>query len=157
MPSEAADQLRGKELVAPSPPYKVTAFVMMGPGFARKGGAGTGSSIGIFMREDSSNEYYYAFIRTDVAALWRMTNETTFSANVDSDANFDGHYAWIRLEDDNTNVRGYLSPDGFNWVELWNEGRTSFMAGGPDRIGFGCMSGNGAAGAYFHFKTWIQD
>jgi hypothetical protein len=159
LPSEAYHQIRGKYITAPSTPWKVTAFCELGPGMARYSAApsGTGSYLGLFARESSSSKLYMLPIRSDVLALWRMTNVTTFSADVDNFLYNQVGSIWMRLQDDGTDVRGYVSSDGVNWLEAWNEGRTSFMSGGPDQVGFAASSGLGAAGAHFYFKTWIID
>jgi len=154
LPSEANDQIRGKVLTAPSTPYKITSYVMLGPGYTT---GSSGSYLGPMLRESSTGKLYILFIRGDRLALWRMTNPTTFSAEVDTYL-FNRHSEyWLRLEDDGTDVNGYISQDGIIWQEVFNEGRTSFMSGGPDQTGFGASSGSGTAGAHFYFKTWIVD
>jgi hypothetical protein len=40
---------------------------------------------------------------------------------------------WFKVEDDNTNVKFYIG-DGQTWILVWTAGRTSQMAGGPDRV-----------------------
>ena len=156
-PSEAYHQIRGKYLTAPSTPWSVVSFCKFGPGFLEFAGAGTGSYMGLFCRESSTGKLYMLPIRGDVMALWRMTNVTTFSADVDSFFYNDAGEIWMKLEDDGTNIRGHVSVDGTSWFEAWNEGRTSFMSGGPDQVGFAASSGNGAAGQHFYFKSWILE
>jgi hypothetical protein len=158
-PNEAYHQIRGKYISAPSTPWKVTAFCELGPGMAvySASPSGTGSYMGILARESSTSKLYMLPLRSDVLALWRMTNVTTFSASVDTDLNNLKGSIWMRLHDDGTDVRGYVSSDGVNWLEAWNEGRTSFMSGGINQIGFGVSSGLGAAGAHFYLKSWILD
>lgn len=155
MPSEAATQIRGKYITAPATPWKVTARLEFGQGFAD----GDGSYFGIMARESSTSKLYLALLKGDNLALWRMTNETTFSALVDSELENNNDAVWLQLQDDGTNIRGYASYDGYNFVEWWNEGRTSFMAGGANQIGFFACSNttSTASGAVFHFKSWIVE
>jgi hypothetical protein len=42
----------------------------------------------------------------------------------------------MKVEDDNTNVKFYLSDDGVQWVLVASEARTTLMSGGPDKVGF---------------------
>lgn len=153
MPSEAATQIRGKYISAPSTPWTVTARLEFGPGYAD----GDGSYFGIMARESSSSKLYLALLKGDNLALWRMTNETTFSALVDSELENQNDAVWLQLMDDGTNIRAFASYDGYNFLEFWNEGRTSFMGGGADQIGFFACSNttSTAAGAMFHIKSWI--
>jgi hypothetical protein len=155
--SEALNQLRGKEITAPSTPWVCSAYVHLGNGMARYNGSGAGTMGGLMMRENSSGEIYYLFVRTDVIAMWRMTNSTTFSADVDTFIDNEAEEIWLQVGDDGTDVYGKVSYNGYDWVECFDEGRTSFMAGGPDRIGFGMMNGSGAAAAEVYFKSWILE
>jgi hypothetical protein len=153
MPSEAVTQVRGKYLTAPSTPWWIVAFVMYGPGMAI---GASGSSLGLMGRENSTGKLYLLPQRQDIGgALWRMTNVTTFSADVDTFIDGQQQGVWMRLGDNGTNVFGEMSQNGIDWEVCWDEGRTSFMSGGIDQIGFFAQSGSGAAGAEFYFKSWI--
>ena len=154
LPSEANHQIRGKHISAPSTPWKLTTFCMFGPGYTR---GGSGTYMGPFGRESSTGKIYMLILKSNESALWRMTNTTTFSAEVDSFIRNNNDNLWLQLEDDGTNVRGHVSVDGYTFEECFNEGRTSFMSGGIDQIGFGGSSGSGAAGAILHFKSWIVE
>lgn len=157
-PSEAADQVRGKYVSAPSTPWTLTTFCMLGPGMKDyTGTAGDGSYMGPMLRESSSGKLYMFVLRGDRIALWRMSNVTTFSAEVDSYINNNRHSMWLQIEDDGTDIKAHVSVDGYVWDECFNEGRTSFMSGGPDQVGFGVSSGNGTSGAHFYVKSWILE
>lgn len=157
-PSEAADQIRGKHISAPSAPWVLTTFCMLGPGMKDyTGSAGDGSYMGPMLRESSTGKLYMLVLRGDRIALWKMTNVTTFSAEVDSYINNNRHAMWLKIEDDNTDIKAHVSVDGYVWEECFNEGRTTFMSGGPDQVGFGVSSGNGTAGMHFYFKSWILE
>ena len=43
---------------------------------------------------------------------------------------------WMKMEDNGTNLKYYIGTDSESWVELASVGRTSYMAGGPDMIGW---------------------
>lgn len=154
-PSEASNNVRLKVRSAPGTPYTITTFCMLGPGFADFGT--DGSWMGPCLRENSTGKLYVLAIRGDRIALWRFTNETTFSAQVDTHILNNRHAVWLQLQDDGTNIRAFVSVDGYVWEECFNEGRTSHMAGGPDEVGFAINSGGGDAGAHFYFKSWILE
>jgi hypothetical protein len=156
LPNETGRQIRGKWLTAPSAPWVLTSYVMLGPGF-KMWNAVNGTTIGLIAEESSTGKLYYLKLRNDRIILERMTNYTTFSANVNSFIENGHHEFWLRLEDDNTDVKGHVSRNGYDWVECFSEGRTAFLAGGANRIGFGCESDGGAAGAHFYVKTWIVE
>lgn len=42
---------------------------------------------------------------------------------------------WVRGADDGTNVKFFISPDGFTWVEIYSESRTAFFTTAPDQVG----------------------
>ena len=51
---------------------------------------------------------------------------------------------WFRAVDDGTNLTLSLGIDGVNWIQLFSEGRTVYMTGGPDQFIWGSNnSGNG--------------
>jgi len=152
LPSEANHQIRGKYLTAPSTPYEVISYVMLGPGFAN-----AATYAGPFLRESSTGKLYIVELQTDKISLWRMTDQATYSADVGTYLYNLQHMAWLKLGDNGTNVYGEVSYDGVNWFAAFSEGRTSFMSGGPDQVGFGASSGSGASGQMVHFKTWILE
>ncbi len=157
MPSEAAVQVRGKYLSTPATPWWLGAYVQFGPGMARWTGGGTGSRMGVFGRESSTGKLYTLFNRSDVIAMWRQTNDTTFSADVDSFIDDDQQGVWLRIGDDGADVFGEVSYDGSHWEVCFNEGRTSFMSGGINQVGFFAESGNAVASAEFYFRTVILE
>lgn len=158
MPQESFD-LRGKYVTAPATPWKVTAFVQLGFGFKTWDGSG-GSSCGIIGRESSTGKLYYLLGRTDIHALWRMTNTSTFSADVDTFLENNESDFWLQLEDDGTDIKGHVSKNGYDWEEAFNEGRTAHMSGGINQVGFACGSSSltGMVDPWEAFiKTWILE
>lgn len=148
--------LRGKEVTPPATPWRVAAYVHLGNGMSRYTTSNTGTQAGLMMRENSSGEIYFLFIRTDSIGMWRMTNPTTFSAEVDTFIDNEAEEIWLRMGDDGVDVFGEVSYNGWDWETCFNEGRTSFMAGGPDRVGFAMATGTNAdADAEVYFKSWI--
>lgn len=65
-------------------------------------------------------------------AVYKYTTPTNFSAaSVTRVALLsDVSRFWIRVTDDGTNLIFEIGPDGMNWIQIWSEVRTNFMAGG---------------------------
>jgi hypothetical protein len=57
--------------------------------------------------------------------------------------NIYGPEIWIKIEDDNTNLKWYIG-DGTNYALIHSMGRTAFMSGGPDQIFWGLNNFNNA-------------
>jgi len=154
MPNETGRQIRGKWFTAPSAPWMLTAYVMLGPGFKMWDGT-NGTTIGLTAEESSTGELYYLKLRNDRLVLEQMGSYTSYTADVDSYIENGHHEFWLRLQDDNTDIRAHVSRNGYDWVECFNEGRTTHLATGANRLGFGCESDGAVAGAHFYIKSWI--
>lgn len=124
-----------------------------------------GSSVyawcGMYFRKNSDGKLYgfRKFMGTDMNfAIQRLTNETTFSANVGTLIRQTGafEHMWMQIEDDNANVYFRYSADGKNFVEIVSEGRTAFMSGGPDEVGFGIGSLGSPGVARLTLLSWAE-
>ena len=154
--SEAIRQIRGKYLAAPSTPWYCVAYVWLGNGMARYNGSGAGTTGGLFISESDTTKLYALGLRTDAIWLHRMTNSTTFSADVDSYIDNESEEMWLRLSDDGVDITGEVSYNGYDWATCFNESNSSYMtSAGPNRIGFFMENGNGDANAEVYFKSWI--
>ncbi len=79
-------------------------------------------------------------------AVYNLSSPTVFSAPAPRDrANYQqcgGNAIWFKIEDDNTNLKFYVSADGLEFV-LWKSmARGSFMTGGPDEVFWGGNNAN---------------
>lgn len=158
LPNENNHQFRGKYITAPATPWAVTAHLQLGPGMKKYASATVGTYVGLFCREASSSKLYILPLWSGgTIGLWRMTDVTTFSANVDTGYDNRNKDLWMRLEDDGTDIIGSYSLDGVNFMELFTDGRASFFSSGPDQVGFGGSAGNGAAGLHLYVKSWILE
>jgi len=121
---------------APTPPYTVTACFQVGPGMKWGSNATT---AGLLVRENSTGEFIN--VACNLSATWgvnKWNSPTSFSAAVSGSLAPEAHspFFWMQIEDDNTDLFWRGSYDGLNFFELGTEGRTAFMAGGPDQVGF---------------------
>lgn len=144
-PSAGGNNLVGRVRTAPSTPYAIVARVN------GIGEIGQFDGWGLCFRESSTGEitffYYQPNSNTvnDKVVIENWTDHDTFSSSVD-DAFYGGIPTWLRIEDDGTDLTFSVSNDGFDasFVEMFTVGRTTFMAGGPDQVGFMTRNDSGA-------------
>lgn len=131
---------------APSTPYAyVGAFHICLP----RGDSSDGVFATMGFRESSTGEFEQIEVgtnldRTPQMTVERWTNSTTFSATIRTIdmLTLIGNALWFKIEDDGTDLTYYISNDGTNWIEVESNGRTAFMAGGPDQVFWGARNDN---------------
>ena len=156
-PSEAFHNVRGKYITAPSTPWTITAHFQFGPGFENWSGGGVGSNMGIMCKETATDKMYMQIISGSQLAFWKMDDTTTFNTWLGNLLDNNNFNVWMQFEDDGTDVYGRVSYNGYDFMEQWTEGRTTFLSGGIGQIGFAAQSGSGRAGQLFHIKSWIVE
>jgi hypothetical protein len=131
-PADVATNIRGLYQSAPTAPYEIVmAFNMTGQ-------REVAWQHGLFFRENSSGEIM-AITRhhDDTLEVLKHNSATALNSSVSSDAwQFGSGVTWLKIEDDNTDLKFYTSPNGQDWYLYASEGRTAFMAAGPDQVGF---------------------
>ena len=142
---------------APSTPYTVTANILFGPGMTY---STSGSLAGIGFRESGTGKFVAGIAETgDNVNFMRFTDPNTFSANATTNRsyNFFNDQLWYQIEDPGSgNLVFRVSSDGQNWFELGLDGRTAFMAGGPDQVCF-AFNPRGGANKLFHLRSWVEE
>ncbi len=151
----SGEQFRGLFITAPSPPY---AVIMAFNLFTEAGGTGLATTPfpqgGLYFRENSTGELMPILALKRLAAEtrpWSLQVETMDSPTILNTSKYHQLWAfgegptWFKIEDNNTDLKFYVGPNGLDWIEIFSEGRTLHMAGGPDEVGFGInLSGNNA-------------
>ncbi len=131
-PSDAGQNIRALVQTAPTAPYEIVmAFSMVGQ-------REVAMQFGLTFRESSTGKLF-AITRhcDDTLEVVKHTNPTTLSASVLSPAwHFGNSVTWFKIEDDNTDLKFHVSPNGQDWLEIASETRTTFMAGAPNQVGF---------------------
>ena len=134
----AASSINWRCLVksAPGTPYTITACflaVIIG---------GSSESAGLVWRQSSDGKLVtFGFDKNStsdqVIEVSKYTNPTTFSAHYSpfpiiwSSA---AQLLWMRISDDGTNRKCFVSADGVNWIEVHSVGRTDFLT--ADQVGW---------------------
>lgn len=103
-------------------------------------------SIGIYMGDGTKFKRVVYQHNNNQITVDRYTAWNTFSiTNVAVTCSvFSQPFEWMKVRDDGTNHKLYVSPDGQNWMELFSETRTTFTTGGTNRVGF-TLNGNTGA------------
>jgi hypothetical protein len=78
----------------------------------------------------------------------KLNSVTSYNSDVSARSNYMlvGGLLWLKIEDDNTNLKFYMSADGVEWIQAGSIGRTAFTAA-PDTVfwhGNNVGSGGGA-------------
>lgn len=116
---------------------------------------------GLVLRESSTGKLYIFYVLGNgtVQAV-KFTNDTTFSTvgavNVAGPLGYLGDWQWLRVTDNGTNLLFSISLDGRNFIQLGSEGRTVFMAGGPNQYGIFGNADGGVAAFDVSFTHWVQ-
>lgn len=131
IPSDAGQQIRGIFQTAPTPPYEIILAVK---------GVGPREDFfeyGLAFRESSTSKLFTISRQfQDTLEVTRYTNETTQAGNDFTDVfGFGGGLTWMKIEDDNTDLKFFIGPNGQDWIELHSATRTTHMAGGPNQVG----------------------
>lgn len=139
---------------APTPPYTVTVCIL--PGIT----AQSSNGFGIAFRESSSGKLHTLLLQASGSTVSmisaKYTNPTTFSgANYVSIIFPLGSWIWLRLEDDNTNRKTYVSVDGQNWIQISSVTRLDYLTTGADQVAFFVNSANATWGAAATLISWL--
>ncbi len=110
-----------------SAPLKVTIGFMFAAGY------GTGPSCGVLLRQSSTGKAHaHRWWQNSGNAQIAASTYTTLAGGATNVltqalAMSISPIRWVQLHDDGTNFRFKISPDGINWVQWYQTGRTSFL------------------------------
>jgi hypothetical protein len=149
----ASTSIRSRLISTPATPWTATILL-------RSNGLTAGTNYcGLVLRESGTSKLYiyYLLVNGTLQAV-KFTNDTTFSAvgavNVAAPI-LAQHWHWLRITDNGTNLLFSLSTDGVNFVQFGSEGRTVFMAAGPNQFGLFGNVDSGAAAFTASFASWL--
>lgn len=157
-PSESGWNLRGVTISRPTPPYAFSARFrfMVAPSNMS---SNTSSHWGLWIRDSGGKLLTQSIRAGNAIAQWEWNDWNTYNSFVDTALScHDVQWLWVRLEDDNTDIKGFYSLDGSNWSQdgagWWQQSRTNHLASGGNAIGFylssassgGSGSGNSGSG-----------
>lgn len=94
----------------------------------RKNSDGKLNAINCIPANDSS------YMNLEVS-IWN-TSTSFFTTEKSSNRWFTLDVVWLKIENDGTNLKFYTGIDGKNWILIKSFGKTTYMSGGPDQVGF---------------------
>ena len=145
-PGDAGDQFRGLFMTAPSTPYEI---IMGWTHVGACGGSGTSSPFPqseLVFRESSTGKMMSIVFmpRADTTEtpqrvqVKRMDSNTSFETSTFFNPwQFGQGLIWCKIEDDGTNLKFHVGVNGIDFLEVFSQGRTAFLASGPNQVGFG--------------------
>lgn len=148
--STGSDNLRGLYITIPSAPFTIEV------GFTLIMTDANYQMAGVFLNDGTKSKVWGQYYVTSAnIGGYEFSNNTTTGSNYGA-AN--GHLpttAFIRFEDDNTNWKYSVSPDGQNWTQLYSETRNTYLT--ATRIGVAVnhnVASGGTAMRVFHWKQY---
>lgn len=101
------------------------------------------ASIYFGRRESSTGKMKLVYTQatsSGVTGLENWNSATSFNAAAATAYLMNAQrYCFVKLEDDNTNWKYYISSDGKNYTQLWSETRNSFMTTAADQVFIGAF------------------
>lgn len=131
IPFDVGQQIRGIFQTAPTPPYEIILAIK---------GVGPRENFfefGLAFRESGTSKLFTISRQfQDTLEVNRYTNNTTLTGNDFTDVfGFGGGLTWMKVEDDNTNLKFFIGPNGQDWIQVHSALRTTHMVGGPNQVG----------------------
>ena len=111
---------------APAAPYKWSVPMLLNL-------TGGGDDAGIAVRASSTGRLVTLSLKGGLIYVFHMTDPTHYAGSAVGGVYFGYMYPLIyQVEDDGTNLYFRWSNDGHNFITVWQEARTSWLAGAPD-------------------------
>jgi hypothetical protein len=153
-PSVAGESVIFGSRAAPATPYTVTAcldasfYVDQTSSFLR---------IGAGWRDSSAGKLIVGSFEMQTAAqsflLLKYSSPTAFNSSGVSRIPWLASRRWFKLADDGTSLTFSISGDGIQWLQVWQEARTTFLT--PDQVGFAVeCDGTGGSALLASLLSW---
>lgn len=153
VPSNSGNSLRLRVKTAPATPYTVTAH-LIGSFFP-----GQYKGFGIVFRQSSDGKItpitVYDQAGDNYIAVGKWTDTSTFSANYVASSLPGARSIFLRMSDDGTNRKSYISHDGVNFVLVHSVSRTDFLT--ADQIGWFGNCDTTQSDGYVTLTSWKEE
>jgi len=153
VPPSGSPSLRVWKKAAPVVPASPSALIVSVRGVV----SADAGCFGIAYRESDTGKLFVLAFRHTGVRVQKWTDPTTFLGDVGELFGGTGNFIWLKVANDGTNLKAYVSPDGFNWIEIHSEAWAGWMSDeGPDEL---CLAGNDSEsmGIYASYSTWIEE
>lgn len=119
-------------------------------------------SCGVILRESGSGKFIYAGPGYDDSIGWciraiKWTDANTYNSDIIGNQMRMPpglNLVWIKLTNDGTDIKGYISPDGKYWVQYFSIGATAYIT--ANEAGFGIDVNNVFGGVLKMFSFEIS-
>jgi hypothetical protein len=153
-PKRSTYSMHIQERTPPSAPYTyiaaMRAAVLVGSNDSKP-------VFGIGFRETSSGKLLvigvleeFFFEDGPQVRVSQCSSSTSIFSNTTGPTEFQGacDYVWLKIENNGSNMKLYVSADSFEWVQVYSQANNAFFSAGPDRVlWFGANSGNNGSGS----------
>lgn len=122
-------------------------------------------NCGIGFRESSSGKLFFIALNNDSnsvnresISIYKYTGPTSSATApvARHGCTIRDRYVWLKAADDGTDLTFHVSHDGINWVQIYSEGRTAFMSGGPSEFMFGANNPNNSFDSLTTLEAWNE-
>lgn len=153
VPAAPANNVRVWKKDAPVVPASPSSLIVAVQGVI----PASAGMAGIGYRESDTGKLFLLVYRPIGTTAQKWTSPTVFVAHVGENYGGCASPVWLKVANDGTNLKAYISPDGINWIETHSEAWAGWMTGeGPDEL---CIVGNDTedAGSYASYSTWLEE
>lgn len=138
---------------APATPYTITSAIL--PGLW----ANAGFRTGLCFRDSGSGKFVsfeFSMFGTKNIEVNQFNSATSYSATPFTGLPWAANNAvlWVRIKDDGTNRKYYVSGNGETWMELYSETRTTFIT--ADQVGFWGEAEHASLGGHVTLLSWKE-
>ena len=152
-PAGSGNNMRIRKKAAPATPYTITA------GFLPMVGPANYSGCGLCFRQSSDNKLHilnWQCNNTLRFIISKMTSHTAFDAVYAECAtgNLGANPMWMRIADNGTDRKCFISANGRNWIEIHTVLRENYLI--ADEVGFFAESNNSGYDAGMTLLHWEQ-
>jgi len=153
----SSDSFRCLVKTAPSTPYTVTAL------FQTDHWPMNYYMSGLFFRQSSDGKMIFCEYHCDGGGLrtyevLKLNSATSVNGAVTLTAPTrnlgENALVWMQISDDGTNRKMRVSSNGYTWVEMYSETRTTFLT--ADQVGWGVDNYNATRGYTMTLLSWKE-
>lgn len=155
-PAASGNNLKGQEITAPSTPYSIVACVQPLVPMVNF------TVCGMYFRDHTSGKLVVMNLAGQGGGscmpliIQNYTSPTVFSANAQAYifVSTVGTF-FLKLRDDGTNFYFSVSPNGLDFLQVFQVSRTAFLSS-PDRVGFHVEANNSSWPSAMALLSWAQ-
>lgn len=144
--------IRGREIDAPSAPWSVSIGFI--PSLHGQNYQQCGLYVGDGTKLETANVSYSS--QPNCLGVTRWNSATSYASSIIAPNMAQMPCPmWLKVYDDNTNIKWYWSVNGIDWIQLTSNSRTAWLSS-VSKVGFWVDPENGNYGAGILLVSWSQ-